>query len=81
MFAGDRDLQGRTIATVAGTTSVEAARQYGDRVVEVPMIEEACERLLSQEVEAVVFDSASLLYYMRTNSRLGIHPGGDTEPR
>ena len=45
------------------------------------MIEEACERLLSQEVEAVVFDSASLLYYMRTNSRLGIHPGGDTEPR
>ena len=57
------DLQGKVVATAEGTTSVQALRDLGAKVVETPKIEGAYEKLLKKEVEAVVFDAPGLLYY------------------
>jgi polar amino acid transport system substrate-binding protein len=63
------DLLGRKIATVAGTTSVAASKDYGAEVIEVEGIDEAYEELRARRVDAVVFDSPSLLYYLRNHPR------------
>jgi len=58
-----RDLRNRLVATVAGTTSVDALDDLGAIVVPVKVIDEAIEKLLKQKVDAVVFDSPTILYY------------------
>ena len=58
-----RDLRNRLVATVAGTTSVDALDDLGAIVVPVKVIDEAIEKLLQHEVDAVVFDSPTILYY------------------
>ena len=58
-----RDLRNRLVATVAGTTSVDALDDLGAIVVPAKVIDEAIEKLLQHEVDAVVFDSPTILYY------------------
>lgn len=60
-----RDLRNKVVATVEGTTSVTALKNLGAVVVPVRLIDQAYEKLLKEEVEAVVFDSPSILYYAR----------------
>ena len=60
------DLRGRSVATVAGTTSAEAARRYGAKVREVEVIEEGYSMLQSGVVDALLFDAAPLLRNART---------------
>lgn len=51
------------VATVADTTSVPTLNNLGSVVVPVERIELAYEKLLQEKVDAVVFDSPSILYY------------------
>ena len=66
---GPEDLRDRAVATVAGSTSVEALHGYGALVREVPVIEQAYGLLRTGAVDAVVFDAPPLLLYVKE------HPG------
>lgn len=58
-----QDLRNKIVATVEGTTSVPVLRSIGAVVVSVEKIEDAYEKLLHEAVDAVVFDSPTILYY------------------
>ena len=60
-----QDLRNRLVATVEFTTSVPTLNKLGAIVVPVARIDEAYELLLKEKVEAVVFDSPSILHYER----------------
>ena len=60
-----RDLRNRSVATVEGTTSVDALKKLGAVVVTAKTIDMAFQKLLKEEVNAVVFDSPTILYYAR----------------
>lgn len=60
-----RDLRDRSVATVEGTTSVTALEKLGAVVVPARSMDRAYEKLLNKEVDAVVFDSPTILYYVR----------------
>ena len=57
------DLRDRLVATVEGTTSVTALEKLGAVVIPAKSIDQAYEKLLKNEVNAVVFDSPTILYY------------------
>lgn len=61
------DLAGKDVATVAGSTSVEAAGALHARTVEVEDVDAAVEALLGRRVQAVVFDGPPLLYWLSNN--------------
>lgn len=58
-----KDLEDRTVATVSGTTSVKAARQYGAVVKEFDNIDQAIAAMILGNVEAVVYDEPNLRYF------------------
>ncbi|MDM8542378.1 transporter substrate-binding domain-containing protein [Desulfococcaceae bacterium HSG9] len=64
-IADHRDLRNRLVATVEGTTSVDALKKLGAVVVPTKSIDLAFQKLLKEEVNAVVFDSPTILYYAR----------------
>jgi ABC-type amino acid transport substrate-binding protein len=64
----EHDLRNKMVATVAGTTSVDALDDLGAIVVPVKVIDEAIEKLLQHQVDAVVFDSPTILYYARNEA-------------
>jgi ABC-type amino acid transport substrate-binding protein len=53
------------VATVEGTTSVTALEKLSAVVVPTKSIDQAYDKLLKDEVNAVVFDSPTILYYAR----------------
>jgi ABC-type amino acid transport substrate-binding protein len=59
------DLRDRLVATVEGTTSVAALEKIGAFVAPAKSIDQAYQKLLRDEVDAVVFDSPTILYYAR----------------
>jgi ABC-type amino acid transport substrate-binding protein len=60
-----RELQNRVVATVEFTPSVRKLNKLGAIVVPVAKIDEAYALLLKEKVDAVVFDSPSILHYER----------------
>ena len=62
--AGPEDLEGRPIATVAGTTSTAVAIRLGARLHEVETIGAAHRLLEAGEVDAILFDAAPLMRYV-----------------
>jgi ABC-type amino acid transport substrate-binding protein len=58
-----RDLRHKSVATVEGTTSVAALEKVDAFVVTAKTIDLAYEKLLNDEVDALVFDSPTILYY------------------
>jgi ABC-type amino acid transport substrate-binding protein len=64
----EHDLRNKIVATVAGTTSVNALDDLGAIVVPVKMIDQAIEKLLQHQVDAVVFDSPTILHYARNEA-------------
>ena len=60
---GPKDLSGKIVATVKGTTTEPVLKNIGATIVSVIKIEEAYEKLKNNEVEAVVFDAPILEYY------------------
>ena len=63
-IAGPEDLEGRAVATVAGTTSTAVAIRLGARLHEVETIAAAHRLLEAGEVDAVLFDAAPLMRYV-----------------
>jgi len=59
------DLRYRLVATVEGTTSVPALEKLGAVVVPAKTIDLAYQKLLNEEVDALVFDAPTILYYSR----------------
>jgi ABC-type amino acid transport substrate-binding protein len=59
------DLRDRLVATVEGTTSVAALEKIGAVVVPMKSIDQAYQKLIKDEVNAVVFDSPTILYFAR----------------
>ncbi len=58
-----RDLRNKLVAMVEGTTSVAALKKIGADVVQSKSIDHAYEKLLNAQVDALVFDSPTILYY------------------
>lgn len=58
-----KDLQGKKVAIVAGTTSEDVLKGLGAAIVPAIKIEEAYQKLKKNEIEAVVFDAPVLVYY------------------
>ncbi len=69
-IASPIDLRDKTVATKAGTYSVEILKKYDVFIIGVPSIEEAYELLRNDEVDAVVYDLPGLMYYEKNNSDL-----------
>ena len=60
-----QDLRNKLVATVQGTTSVAALEKLDAFVFPAKTIDLAYEKLLKEEVDALVFDSPTILYYAR----------------
>jgi len=63
------DLRDRLVSTVAGTTSVPALEELGAVVMPTESIDQAYHKLLNEEVDAVVFDSPTILYYAQNKGK------------
>jgi polar amino acid transport system substrate-binding protein len=57
------DLHDRTVATTAGSTAFEFLREKKIKTMAVDKIDAAYDALLTQKVDAVVFDAPVLMYY------------------
>jgi ABC-type amino acid transport substrate-binding protein len=66
---GVSDLQGQQVATVEGTTSANFLRTNGIGFTGVTVIQEAYDLLLDGQVDAVVYDSPVLRYYVLNSRR------------
>jgi len=64
---GPNDLKGKIVATVKDSTSEPVLKRLGAKIVLVTKIDEAYEKLRTNKVEAVVFDSPDLIYYALNN--------------
>lgn len=58
------DLFGKRVCTVAGTTSADYLAEIGMKFEAVPRIDDCYPRLQDNTIEAVVFDSPALRYYL-----------------
>ena len=63
-ISGPEDLEGRHVATVAGTTSTAVAIRLGARLREVDTIGAAHRLLEAGEVDAILFDAAPLMRFV-----------------
>lgn len=66
-IAHPADLSGKTVATKAGTVSVEVLKKYDTFIITLPTIKEAYELLRKQEIDAVVYDLPGLMHYVKSN--------------
>jgi polar amino acid transport system substrate-binding protein len=57
------DLNGRTVATTAGSTAANFLQRRSLKILEVDKIEAAYDALLAKKADAVVFDAPVLMYY------------------
>jgi len=67
---GPKDLKDKTIAAVAGTTSVNAAKEYNpDRIIETENFYQAVVEMRLGNVDAVVADDPVVLNYVKNHSK------------
>lgn len=76
-IARPEDLRGRLVATTAGSTAAAALHDLRADVDEVTRIEDAFDKLLAGDVEAVVFDAPVLRYFAANDGRHDVHIVGD----
>ena len=62
-ISGPEDLVGRQVAVVKGTTSQEYMEKQRSYIYAFDNIENACAALLTETVDAVVYDAPNLLHY------------------
>lgn len=61
-----KDLRGKNVATVAGTTSIAALQEFGANISTVTDIDDAYVMLDAGQVDAIVYDAPTLQYYAKT---------------
>lgn len=64
-----RDLRGKKVGTKDGTTSVPILEKVGANIITFGSIDEAYDSLLSNDLDAVVFDAPSVLYFSKTKGK------------
>lgn len=74
------DLLGKKVATVSGTTSIQASQKYGATVVEQKNIEDCIALLKRDKVDAIVFDMPTLMDAVKKDNTLTL-TGGLFEPQ
>lgn len=80
-ISGPKDLHGKVVATLRGTTSVPVLKKYGANVVEVASPETMFDKLMLERVDAVVYDTPTVLYYVgKFNNKL-MMAGSQFEPQ
>lgn len=80
-ISGPKDLHGRTVATLRGTTSVPVLEKLGAHVIEVAAPETLFDRLMLERADAVVYDTPTVLYYVSKYSNKIMIAGGQFEPQ
>lgn len=76
-ISSHEDLKGKSVATVADSTSVNALKELGATVIAEPKITDAFAKLERDEVQAVVFDAPVLLHYCANDGKDKIRVVGD----
>lgn len=66
-ITGPSDLEGKVVLTQKGTTSVATVKSFGAKIVTTDDIDSACDGLLLERGDAVVFDYPVLLNYVKEN--------------
>jgi len=66
-ISGPEDLKGRVVLTQKGTTSVDTVKKFGAKPIAARDIDNACDSLLLERGDAVVFDHPVLLNYVKDN--------------
>lgn len=66
------DLRQRPVAVITGTTSEKWGRRSGARVSAQPTLDAAVRQLAHGEVDAVIYDTPALRYYLRQNPSLAV---------
>lgn len=69
---GPKDLAGRTVAVVEGSTSANYVASIKARIANYPSFDAAAAALLANKAEAVVYDTPVILYHTKTEPRLTI---------
>lgn len=61
---GPRDLFGKNVTTVNGTTSIQFLERYDAKVIEAADVDKAIAKFLNGEADALVFDSPVIMYFV-----------------
>ncbi len=70
---GPKDLVGKPVATLQGTSADKYLQSQHMKVVKFAKLEDAVEALHQDKVKAVVYDSPVLMYYLATNDSKEFH--------
>ncbi|KHE93291.1 MAG: transporter substrate-binding domain-containing protein [Candidatus Scalindua rubra] len=66
-------LSGRKAATISGSPSEEFLSKTKAKVISVNNLDEAIEKLESNDVDAVIFDRPQLLYFLKDNKKENLY--------
>ncbi len=72
-ISGPKDLVGKPVATLQGTSADKYLQAQHLKVVEFTKLDEAVEALNTGKVKAVVYDSPVLMYYLAVNDAKDLH--------
>jgi ABC-type amino acid transport substrate-binding protein len=70
---GPKDLIGKPVATLQGTSADHYLQNQHLNVVEFTKLDEAVEALQQNKVKAVVYDAPVMMYYLATNNSEDLH--------
>jgi polar amino acid transport system substrate-binding protein len=68
-ISSHKDLNGKIIATKENSAGVGVIEGLGAKVIEMPKIEDAYDKLEKEEVDAVVYDAPALIYFIENKKR------------
>lgn len=72
-----KDLSGKSVATIGSTTSVESLKNYNANIIECKTLEECLEKLLSKSVDAIVYDTPSILHLAKNSGNGKVEIAGN----
>jgi len=72
-ISGPKDLAGKPVATVQGTSADHYLQTLHLNVVEFPKLDDAIDALKADKVKAVVYDSPIMMYYLAVNGDKDLH--------
>jgi polar amino acid transport system substrate-binding protein len=72
-ISGPKDLVGKPVATLQGTSADKYLQTIHVKVVEFTKLDDAVDALNTDKVKAVVYDSPVLMYYLATNDAKDLH--------
>jgi ABC-type amino acid transport substrate-binding protein len=72
-ISGPRDLDGKPVATISGTSADKYLQAQHMTVVECPTLDAAVDALKSDKAKAVVYDSPVMMYYLAQHDSKELH--------